>query len=135
MKPDDAPLPAPLAAARRQFEHWRSTRSEPGRIPPPLWRLALRCARKYGLYRTVRALRLDYTGLKKRLLATGGTPATAQRSPAPGFVELVAPGLSGPAECVIEVARPGGTKLRIELRGSRVPDVAELARRFSAEEA
>jgi hypothetical protein len=96
--------------------------------------MAVRCGLKYGVYRTVRALRLDYTSLKKRVLAAGGR-ASAPPRPAPAFVELVAPALSGPAECVVEVARPGGAKLRVELRGSAVPDVSELARRFTAEEA
>jgi hypothetical protein len=131
MKSDDARLPVPLAAARRRFEHWRSTRSEPCRIPSLLWKAAVRCAAKYGVSRTVCALGLDYNSLKKRVMAAAGAPVAPSRPPA--FVELVAPGRNGPAECVVEVERPGGAKLRVELRGSGIPDLAELARRFAAE--
>lgn len=123
--------PAPLAAVRRRFEHWRSTRRQPCRIPPPLWKAAVRCATKYGIHRVVCALGLDYNSLKRRVMATAGAAATPSHPPA--FVELVPPGRNGPAECIVEVERPGGARLRIELRGSGIPDLAELARRFSVE--
>lgn len=133
MTSNDSHLPASLAAAQRRFEHWRSTRREPCRIPPSLWQAAVRCAAKYGVHRTVRALRLDFNSLKRRVLASTGAPAAQGRPPT--FVELVAPAGNGPAGCIVEVERPGGAKLRVELRGSEIPDVAELARRFAAEDA
>lgn len=128
---EDPRLPPALAAVRRRFEHWRSTRSEPCRIPSPLWKAAVRCAAKCGLNRTVLVLGLDYNSLKRRVMASGDAPVAP--SPPQAFVELVAPGRNGPADCIVEVERPGGAKLRVELRGSAVPDLAELARRFAAE--
>ena len=133
MMPDDPPLPAALAAAQRRFEHWRSTRRGPNRIPPQLWKVAVRCAARCGLNRTVLALGLDYNCLKKRVMASAGAPSPPI-APAT-FVEFVSSGRNGGAECVLEVERPGGAKLRVELRGSGIPDLAELARRFAAEEA
>jgi hypothetical protein len=85
------------------------------------------------VYQTVRALGLDYKALKKRVVAGVAAPAAPGR--APTFVELVAPGRNGPAECIVEVERPGGAKLKVELRGAGIPDVTELARRFAAEDA
>ena len=132
MTSDDPRLPPPLAAALRRFEHWRSTRSEPCRIPSPLWKAAVKCAAKCGLNRTVLVLGLDYNSLKRRVMASAGAPVAP--SPPQAFVELVAPpGRNGPADCIVEVERPGGARLRVELRGSAVPDLADLARRFAAE--
>ena len=125
------PLPAPLAAARRRFLTWRSTRKGHGPIPSPLWKMAVRCATKYGVYRTVRALGLDYNTLKRRVKASTALPVAPARPST--FLELVPPARNWPAEAIVEVERPGGAKLRIELRGSGIPDLAELARRFAAE--
>jgi hypothetical protein len=130
MTSNDLHLPAQLAAAQRRFEHWRSTRTKLCKIPTPLWNTAVRCAAKYGVYRTVLALGLDYKTLKKRLLASTGALATPSH---PAFVELVPPERNGPAECIVEVERPEGAKLRVELRGTAIPDIPELARRFAAE--
>ena len=128
MTPADPRFPTDLAAARQRCEHWRSTRSKPYRIPAPLWTAAVRCATKYGVYRTCRALGLDYNCLKRRVMAVAAPPI----APAT-FVELLPAGPNGAAECVVEVERPGGAKLRIELRGRGIPDLADLARRFAVE--
>src|SRR5688500_18660999 len=94
MTPDDPRLPTDVAAARQRFEHWRSTRSKPYRIPEPLWKAAVRCAAKYGVYRTCRALGLDYNCLKRRVMATAvPVPPIAP----PTFVELVPPSGNGAA--------------------------------------
>src|SRR5262245_1244386 len=131
MTPDDAQLPPLLAAALRRFEEWRATRASHDRIPASLWRTAVRCAAQCGLNRTVLVLRLDYNNLKKRLMASPPPPA-APSNPA-AFVELVSPAGKGPAGFTLEVERPGGAKLRVEIRGSALPDLADLARRFATE--
>ena len=133
MPSDDPRLPAPLATARRRLQEWRSRESRPFRIPAPLWEAAVRCAAKFGVCPTARALGLDYNSLKKRLRATAGAPPVTTSPPA--FVELVTPARGAPAECILEIERPGGAKLRVELRGSGIPDLADLARRFASETA
>ena len=127
-------LPAPLASARRGLEEWRSSGRKPHRIPAPLWRAAVRCAARYGLCPTARALGLDYNSLKRRVNAEAERPATVSSSP-PAFVEFVTSDRGAPAECILEIERPGGAKLRLELRGSGIPDVADLALRFASETA
>jgi hypothetical protein len=91
----------------------------------------VRCAAKYGLCPTARALHLDYNSLKRRVTASASTSGAQDHPPA--FVELAVPAGHGPAGCIVEVERPGGAKLRVELRGSWVPDLADLARRFAVE--
>lgn len=124
-------LPARLEATRERFEKWRSERpSRACQIPTELWAAAARCARQLGYYRTAQVLGLDSGKLKRQAEALGKRP----RKSVPGFVELVAPGRAL-AECVVELENRSGGKLRIELRGAAVPDLIDLARRFTRDEA
>lgn len=124
-------LPARLESTRERFEKWRSERSSRAcPIPSELWAAAARCARQCGYYRAAQVLGLDSGKLKRRAEALGKRP----RKRMPGFVELVAPGRGTLAECVVELENRTGAKLRLELRGSAVPDLVELARRFGSEE-
>jgi hypothetical protein len=79
-------------------------------------------AQRHGLHRTTKALRLDYTGLKKRMpavLQSGGPPA-------PHFLELLAPTAAAPAECVVEWESARG-RMRVAMKGV-TPDWASLLR-------
>ena len=130
MTPDPSPpLPTRLEAARQRFSAWRSNRPAQGRIPEALWTIAVRCALKHGVYPTVRALGLDYNGLKRRVAAV------SPPRPAAAFVEVPPPPAVYGAACTVEVQSPTGGKLTIHLRAGAVPDLAELARRFCSREA
>jgi hypothetical protein len=56
-----------LESVRRRFEQWRRTRQGNARIPDTLWTAAVRAAGEHGLCETLRALRLNYYSLKKRV--------------------------------------------------------------------
>lgn len=65
-----------------------------------MWTVAVELARRHGLYRTARALPIDYVNLRKRL----NTPVAAR----PEFVEvLVAPAQSGACVEVLRVPLTG----------------------------
>lgn len=123
-QPDD------FAAARRAFERWRKTRSSGERIPEPLWRSAVRLARKHGVNPTAKALGLDYYSLKARLEGD----AAARRKPREpkrrarrksAFVELPITGISrGDNGHAVVLERRDGTKLRVELNAA--PDAGDL---------
>ncbi|HVR73729.1 MAG TPA: hypothetical protein VMT52_05330 [Planctomycetota bacterium] len=132
MTPNSSALPRRLEAARRRFEAWRSTRQGKDRIPQALWRRAAICGSVYGVYRTARALGLDYQCLKRRVSGLGAPAARSEK--APTFFEVPSIPAQGRAECVVELESPRGTKIRLELWGRAVPDVLELARRFEGEE-
>ncbi len=53
-------------------------------------------------------------------IACSGTPATS-------FVEVVAPRAIGLSECLIDLEEPHG-KIRIQWKGTGVPDLAGLSR-------
>ena len=146
-------LAAPLVGVRRRFERWRRSREVGTRIPESLWDAAVKAAQKCGLAQTSRALSVDYYTLKKRLEAvppagvTGkakrrvkakphrrvdvaGSDATSAVGVEPAFLEVPAPVSGGVAECVLELDRADGTKMRLHLKGIEAPDPGVLIRSF-----
>lgn len=126
-------LPARLEGLRRRFDRWRGTRQGRRRIPEGLWILAVKAAGRYGFNPTARALRLDYYALKKRVEAadscrvSDGKAVSANRKAVATFVELAPPMSSGSRECLLELEEPGGSKLRVHLKGIEAPDLAALS--------
>src|SRR5438477_13044528 len=111
MKRENTPIPEPVAQLQRQLEQFRSTQPRRTKLPESLWEAAVKLARQHGVYPVAHPLRLDYTGLKKRL---GGSPTFRRRVTKPAFVELVAPARAQLEECVIEFESSGGSKVRIQ---------------------
>ena len=122
-----AAIPESIVQLERQFEQFRSSHAHRTRIPEALWRAAVELARQHGLNAVAHPLRLDYTGLKRRL---SDIPAVSEKkqSRSPGFVELVAPYAAAGAECVIEFESQSGGKMRIQWKGSGAPDWGSLLR-------
>jgi hypothetical protein len=114
-------VPARLFRARQRFDKFRKTHKGYRRLPESLWSAAVKLARTYGVNRTANALRLDYSGLKKRLESTVSTPGS-------GFVELLPSVVSAAAECVLECEDARGMKLRLHFKGPQLPDLAALSR-------
>lgn len=114
-----------LAEAQRSFGQWRrSRRTRRERIPERLWRMAVAAAVTRGVGATARQLRLNPRKLKERMPAA--EQAAGQEKP--HFVEW--PWVEGTAlpECVLEAEAPGGTKLRIHLKGTATLQAAALGR-------
>jgi hypothetical protein len=120
------PWPPDLMRGRARFQAWRTRRTLGGRIPQPLWDLAVRLAHTHGVSRTATALRLDYYSLKKRAeLATGEPPSSG-----PAFVELTPPPLMAAKQCRLELDNGAGATLRVHLIGYDAADVEALSRSF-----
>ena len=124
-------LTGALEAGRRRLERWRQTHPARTRIPEALWAAAVKMARKYGVHRTAKALRLDYYSVKKRIeQKAGGAGEVRTESAAATFLELPAALRDGSCECTVELEDSGGAKMRVHLKGSSVPDLAALSRSF-----
>ena len=131
-------LPAGLERVRRRFEQWRQTHKPPSRISVRLWAAAAKAAGTHGLHRTARTLRLDYYALKKHLGQNAAVCGDSKARPretggqhaSPAFLELTPLASANPCECVVELENVGGAKMRIQLKGAAVPDVASLCRGF-----
>ena len=134
-------LPARLESTRLRFARWRQTRDGRSHIPETLWASAVKAVGKYGLNPTARALGLDYYSLKKRVEAEtscGGSDRRDEVKSAAGrskFIELAPVALAGSPECILELERPGGAKMRVHLTGMPVLDLAALSRSFWSLEA
>jgi hypothetical protein len=117
--------PLDVTAVRGRLNRWRRTRAHArSPIPTALWADAVALARHQGLYRTARALHLDYGGLKAHVEA-----ADARGGGRPTFVELAGPTLTDLGACVIELTGPGGT-VRLRVPGLALADLATLSRRL-----
>jgi len=80
------PIPEELLTVRTRLTEWRKSHPHRSRLPEELWTAAVELARRHGLYRTARALPIDYAGLRKRLeSASPAIPAVARQ---PEFVEV-----------------------------------------------
>jgi hypothetical protein len=120
------PIPEPIVQLQRQLDQFRSTQPRRTKLPESLWQSAVELARQHGVYAVAHPLRLDYTGLKKRL---GGSPGRRRKLAKPAFVELVAPHLGKLDECVIEFESSRGAKMRIQWNAIvPPPDWASLLR-------
>ena len=120
----------PLRRGAEQFARWRNAHELGTRIPQRLWKLAVELAFTYGVSRTATALRLDYYSLKRRLAdhAVPAVPASATPDSS-AFVELPASTFSTSGECLIELEKSSGEKIRIRWKGA-APDVVALSRSF-----
>ena len=157
MANDSPEIPHGMRRIYQRFARWRSAHPGVRLpIPPRLWKAAAKVAQEHGICRTAQVLRLEYGKLKRMaesdgvlvtvdlrktrrirhstasLHAVGKVPATKAsraRSAAslPSFLEVVGSSAMAGSECVIELEGAQG-KMRIQLKGIGVPDLAALGR-------
>jgi hypothetical protein len=124
----------PSAAAqfkkvRHRFERWRKTKKGRERIPDPLWEAAVGLARHYSVNEIAKTLRLNHTELKYRVDGDRGN-SSGKATSEPHFVELAFPGEGQAPECVVELERADGAKMRVTLKGRGNVDMATLTKKF-----
>ena len=118
-------LPPDLERGRGRFQAWRGQRKAGGRIPQPLWEMAVRLAQAHGVSRTAAVLRLDYYRLKERAMGAASEP----HSSAPAFLELTPPVLIA-KQCRFELDNGAGATMRVQLVGYDAAEVEALSRSF-----
>ncbi len=111
-----------------QITRWRQTRQHREPMPKQLWALAVSLAQQHTVARIARLARINYYALKKRLDPPIQSAAIQERSSS--FIELPVSLCAPTAECIIEMERPEGGRMRIEVKGGAAPDVAALSRAF-----
>jgi hypothetical protein len=118
-----------LEAVCQQFEYWRQTRKKRCPIPGKLWRAAESLYPEYSLYHISKALRLNYTDLKKRIeqKQTASIPSAINQAE---FIELKINPAIHPPECLVEMEDTFGAKMRMHVKGGAVLDLLELGRIF-----
>jgi len=104
-------LPAPVGTALRRVEAWRKTRAKGSPMPDKLWEEAADLARRHGINPIARALRLEYYALKHHVEGSGGREEPSR----PAFVEVSVSPPSAPRDCVVEMERADGARMRVRL--------------------
>lgn len=113
----------------QQLADWRAAHKPPSPIPSDIWTRAAELAAQQGICKVSRALRLDYSRLKRLVgpaSSMKGKRGRPRRRPEPegaaAFVEWLSPLAGAISECAIEMETANKTKLRIECK-----NVAPLA--------
>jgi hypothetical protein len=114
-----------LDQLRHQLTAWRRNGHHHYRTPETVWRKAVELARALGTSRVAQVLRLNYTGLKRRL-----TPNQVQPEEAPTFVELKCPPPVSPGECRICLQDRTGGQMSVVMRAPDTAVLRELAQVF-----
>lgn len=127
-------IPEALIQLQQQLEEWRGTQRLRAKLPEAIWQSAADVAKQYGVYATAKALRLDYSDLKKRTL---GSPMprrkSVRRKPAqPAFLELLAQPVAKVEDCVVEFESARGAKMRVQCKASAPPEWSGLLRAWCA---
>jgi len=121
-----------LEVVRSHFETWRKRRRERSRIPETLWQAAAELCKEYPVYEVSRSLRLNYNGLKYRVLeATGERGRVVEKRPDFGFVRLDLGAPMTPTECWVEMEAPSGARMRMSFKGiPREFDPVQMSQTF-----
>jgi hypothetical protein len=125
---------AALAPVQAALATWRKGRKHREPIPQACWRAMVPLARAHGVSAVAQALRVNYTALKRQVLASRAAPAPGTVSH-PGFVEIpIASGLAG-SQWVIALEDRLGLKLTVQLPQGGNTEVLALARQLWRERA
>ena len=119
-----------LESVRQQFRTWRKTKTGRERIPDTLWRAAagLFNSGDNSLHEISKALRLNYTDLKKHVEQQFTDPIQPESKFSPTFIELEPP--ISFSECVIEMEDTSGATMRMCFRGKPDSNLVELSKFF-----
>jgi hypothetical protein len=116
----------PIEHVRQKFETWRKSRDKRRPIPNALWDAAIQLHGEYGICQISKALRLNYSDLKRRIL----TASEKKADPSPAFIQFDFARQTAQSEWSVELENKDGTKLKISAKSSSLPDVMQLSHNF-----
>lgn len=128
---DELSMPLSLEQVQQRFESWRLRRKKRTRIPRTLWQAAVSLSEEYSINHLSKALRVNYTELKKKVVnAQTAKKETSGISSSP-FIELPVP--AAPlTESTIEMIKSDGSVMRIQIKGITDLNWVELSKAFWA---
>jgi hypothetical protein len=128
-----APTPPPkltMAEVQIKFEHWRRTRKSRKPIPKKLWNDAVILSKEISINKVAKALRLNYTALRDRVHGANSKESIEKPS-ASSFIEIdFSNSVSTTSECIVEMEKKCGAKMRMCFRGKTDFDPLSLSKAF-----
>jgi hypothetical protein len=119
MKQDVDVLLKAVKDVRQRLADWRAGNRSPNRIPADIWAEAVGLAGKYGVGPVCQTLSLGYNDLRARM--PDNLQVTGSTTPAPAFLEWIAPNCTTIEQCSLELQATSGIKLRLGDRPETTP--------------
>jgi hypothetical protein len=117
---------------RQRLDDWRGSHKRGVAFPPALWSAAGRVAQRHGVFRTARALGLEYNKLKGMsgviTRVSGKTKARSTAKPMK-FIELSGAMPVSASGCRVSLQNANGQRLQLEMAPSAATEmVLQLCR-------
>jgi hypothetical protein len=114
---------------RARIEAWRRSRAKRGPMPAELWADAVVLAKRESVYRTARALGVNYATLKWHVAVASSGGREESTGPV-GFVELLAAPRptepAGASSTVVELSDASGATMTVRMPSSGGLDLSAL---------
>lgn len=119
---------ADIEQVRQQFQAWRQSRVKRTPIPQHLWKAAVGLTGRYSICHVSKALKLNYTALKEQVIQSTTQKTSTGPVCSSAFIELPSP---APAlESTMEMIKPDGAVMKIQIKGATRWDLLELGKAF-----
>jgi hypothetical protein len=116
-----------FARMRQRLDDWRGSHNRGVAFPPALWSAAGRVARRHGVFRTARALGLEYNKLKGMsgvITRVSGKMKLPSKADPMKFIELTGAALPvSPSGCRLSLQNTNGQRLQLELAPSAATEM------------
>lgn len=126
---DELPITPSLEQVQQRFESWRQRRKKRTRIPQNLWKAAVALSEEYSIFHLSKALRVNYTALKKQVIKFNTLEPSSSDVFHPSFIELPAPAVPA-LESTIEMIKSDGSVMKMNVKGAGWSDLVELGKAF-----
>src|ERR1022692_3485893 len=125
--------PRELSRMRQRLDDWRKGNARGVAFPEKLWASAGRLAQRHGVFRSARALGLEYNKLKRASDGAVGRISGEAKRPAVQkamrFIELTGALPGSPRECRLSLRKLSGQRLQVEMApGAAAEVVLQLCR-------
>ena len=116
-----------LSRMRERLDEWRKANARGVAFPEKLWASAGRLAQRHGVFRSARALGLEYNKLKRASDGAVGRISGEARRPAVQkamkFIELTGALPGSPRECRLSLRNLSGQRLQVEMAPGAAAEV------------
>lgn len=119
-----------LEEVQQLFEEWRRNKKRRERIPEELWKAAITLSKQFSAHQISKLLHLNHTAVRDHVRAEKQEEEIQEKEA--GFIEfdVIQPAIAG--DCVIEIEKGGGAKMRMSFQCSS-SDMTGLAKRLWGE--